>query len=237
MRALVTGSWLTLLCACGGGGGSEPAPRSPDAAPTARARREAAPDVKGEIGALDAKAVTATFEGAMKKVEACQDDRRRADERLDFLSGEVSVEVRVTEAGAARAVWLTRSTVGDRATERCIVAALGAAAWPKPQGGREGIAKNGFTLPMKGDRDAVAWDAAKVAGELAKARAALAACTKGGHAEVTLYVDAQGKVITAGAASAADGGDAAADCLAREVSKLKFSSPGGWPAKVTATVD
>ncbi len=220
------------LCACGTQA-TEPPPRAPEQKPASRAKRDAVPDIKGEIGALDAAAVTAVFEGAMKKVEACQDDRRKRDDRLDFLSGEVAVEVRVTEAGAAREVTLTKSTLGDRVVERCIVSALKAASWPRPQGGREGIAKNGFSLPMKGDREAVPWEAVKVSSELAKAKGALHACTKGGPTELTMYVGVDGKVLSAGAS----GVDAAADCLASEASKLKFSSPGGRPAKVTATVD
>lgn len=224
------------LCACGTKA-VEPPPKAPDAKPEPKAKRDVVPDVKGEIGALDSKAVTATFEGAMKQVEACQDDRRKKNDKLDFVAGEIAVEVRVTEAGTAREVMLTRSTVGDRVVERCIVSTLKAASWPKPQGGREGIAKNGFTLPMKADREAVPWEASKVSSELAKAKGALRACTKGKGGEVTLYVDAQGKVIAAGAPHPTDGGEGVADCLATEVAKLKFPSPGGWPAKVTAPID
>lgn len=220
------------LCACGQQAAAPP-PKAPEQKSAARTRRDAVPDIKGEIGALDAAAVTAVFEGAMKKVEACQDDRRKRDDKLDFLSGEVAVEVRVTEAGSAGEVTLTKSTLGDRVVEKCVVSALKAASWPKPQGGKEGIAKNGFSLPMKGDRDAVPWDASKVSGELSKARGALKACSKGSPVELTMYVGVDGKVLAAGAS----GGDAAADCAAGEASKLKFSSPGGWPAKVTASID
>ena len=233
MRVLPFLVLSSLLVACGGA-----PPPPPEEAPkktSPGAKREKVPEMKAEIGALDERAVNKTFEKLMHKVESCQDERRKAP-KLDFVAGDVGLEVRVNEEGRAREVFLTRTTLGDRALERCIVEAAKSIEWPKPVGGREGIAKNGFALPMKGERDAVTWDAAKV-GSQAKS---LAKCTAGkkGPFEVTAYVDESGKVIAAGATSPnGEGANAAADCLAEAASKMKLPSPGGWPAKVTFPVD
>lgn len=202
-------------------------------ATTAQPKKDKVPDMDAEIGALDEKQVTKTFERLMGAIDRCQDDRRKAD-KLDFLSGEVALEVKVAKDGRAVEAKLTTTTLGDRATEKCILGAVRGADWPKPQGGRHGIAKSSFQLPMKGDRDAVAWEPTKVSSELSRTKGALAACTKGQKGRVTVYVDTNGKVLAAGA-SGFD--DAASDCVTNEAAKMKFSSPGGWPAKVTFSVD
>jgi len=231
-------SVLVLSALASGCGSSAPPPaKEPDKKPEPKAQKSTVPDIKGEIGALDERAVTKTFERLMRKVEVCQDERRKQNEKLDFVAGDVALEIRVKEDGSAREVFLTRTTIGDRALEKCIVGEARKIDWPKPVGGREGIAKNGFSLPMKGDRDAVAWDESKVTTELGRVRGALRGCKAPKGTQVTLYVDASGKVLAGGASSSADGGEAAADCLVEQASKMKLPSPGGWPAKVTFSVE
>lgn len=234
----------SLLAACAaappaaapGPSASAPAGTAADgkAGPTGP-RKASAPDVAAEVGALDKAAVKKNFDSLVSKVDKCHEDRRKQGDKLDFLSGDVSIEIHVAQGGSLKAAFLSRSTVGDRAVEKCILDAARALSWPRPEGGAVGIARNDFSLPMKGDREAVPWAADKVSATVSKAKAALDACKKGlsGPVEITAYVDTDGKVITAGASQPDPSLNALPDCLADAVKGLKFPSPGGWPARVT----
>ncbi len=230
------------LAAIGAGcGGAEP-PASPPSPPTGEASGRggasdagpALPAVEQEVGALNEQATTKAFWGLLPKFERCQQEGRGRDERLDFLAGEIELEVHVGRDGGARRAFLSRSTLGDRVAERCIVAAARATPWPRPEGG-EGVAKNVFQLPLRAERDAVPWPDAKVAPALEASAGAFRACRRGNRSrfELTAYVDHDGSVIAAGAASPDAESDAVAECLAKAAKGLKLPSPGGWPAKVT----
>lgn len=201
--------------------------------------KKAGPDVMAEVGGLDQREVKKNFESLLQKVGGCQGGRRKANSKLDFLSGDVKVEVHVDTEGAVQAAFLPRSTLGDIETEKCILDAARAMSWPKPEGGRKGIASNEFSLPQQGEREAVPWSADKASGVLAKAKGALGSCKSGtkGTFEVTMYIDTDGKVISAGVSQPDPAKPGAAQCIVDAVKGLKFSSPGGWPAKVTAPVD
>ena len=236
--------WAVGLAAAllAGGCAAAPPPPAEEPAPSEGAKRRPdsdGPEVKQAVGAMNEEAVTRVFGRLLPKIEKCQDDRRRDESRLDFLSGEVKIEVRVDESGAAKRVFLTRSTLGDRDVEKCITQAAQGQSWPKPVGGLEGVARSEFNLPMKGDRDAVAWEPKKVADAVSRARSALRQCGpgKGAGVEVTAYVGEGGKVIAAGASTPAEGSAQVADCLAGAARAMRMPSPGGWPAKVTFTVE
>jgi hypothetical protein len=193
------------------------------------------PSVEQEIGGLDETATRRTFAGAMRAFERCQDDRRRAEPRLDFVAGEIKAEVRIKRDGTARYAVLTHSTIGDRDVERCVAHALATASWPKPEGG-EGLAKNEFELPMKAEREPVLWPSSKVTKAVEAARGKFAACGERGSRrglEVTAYVDTDGTVVSAGVNEPSERSVAAADCVVEVARGLKMPSPGGWPAKVT----
>ena len=234
---------LCALCACASSApnkpAADPAPGAPAtagaatsaAAPAGKPRN--APDLKAEVGALDAKQAKKNFEAILQKAERCQDDLRKQDPRLDFLAGELRLEVRVGEDGKVKHAFLPRSTVGDLRLESCVLEAARGLPWPRPEGGLTGIAANDFSFPMKGDREATPWPADRAQSTLASA--ALQPCKNGlkGAAEVTLYVDTDGKVIAAGASQPDPERPEVASCIVKAVSGLKFPSPGSWPAKVT----
>gem|GEM_PF-36225 len=203
------------------------------------AKPKAGPDLKAEVGALDAGVVKKNFASLSQKVERCQDERRKQNEKLDFLSGDLKIEVWVAEDGSVKAAFLPRSTLGDRALEKCIVDAARSLPWPKPDGGLKGVASNEFQLPMKADREAVPWASDKAESTVARAKSALGSCRSGGKgpADVTLYVDTDGKVISAGASQPDPEKSPSPDCLVDAVKGLKFPSPGGWPAKVTVAIN
>lgn len=201
-------------------------------------QKKGEPDVKAEVGALDTKAVNKNFSSLLQSMERCQDDRRKQEPRLDFLAGNAKIEVRVSENGSVQSAVLIHSTIGDIATEACILDATKRLSWPKPEGGLIGIASNEFSLPMKADREATSWGAEKAESTLAKANSSLSSCKSGAQSasDLTIYVDTDGSVISAGASQPDPGSPKVASCLVKAVMGLKFPSPGSWPAKVTALV-
>lgn len=222
---------------------SVPGPASSSAGassdPTSKASKpKAGPDLKAEVGALDAQVVKKNFSSLLQRVERCQDERRKQEPRLDFLAGDVKIEIRINESGAVQSAVLLRSTVGDLATETCIIDAARALSWPRPEGGATGIASNEFSLPMKGDREATPWGVDKAESTITKASASLTPCKAGvqGTPELTLYVDTDGKVISAGASQPDPQKPGVASCLVKAAQGLKFPSPGSWPARVTIPV-
>ena len=202
------------------------------------ARKKSGPSVESEIGALDKDATIRAFNSLIPRIEKCQDDRRAKEERLDFLAGDIGIKVRIKADGTARWAYLTKSTLGDRPLETCILEAAKRASWPKPQGG-EGLAENELTVPMKGDRDAVAWPSEKVTKEIPNIKGQLNGCRQGkpGTFRITAYVDKEGKVISAGAATPIEEADGSAECMVKTVRGWQLPSPGGFPAKVSFTVD
>ncbi|MCS6899416.1 MAG: hypothetical protein RMJ98_06925 [Myxococcales bacterium] len=215
----------------------DPAAPPPSHTPTeignSGAKKSPTPDVKAEVGALDAKTVKKNFEEILRKIEACQETRRKEEGRLDFLAGDLKLEVHIGEDGGVKSAFLPLSTVGDLKLEACALDAARSVRWPRPEGGVTGIASNEFHLPVKGDREATSWSADKVSSTLAGAP--LQPCKAGvqGIIELTLYVDTDGKVISAGASRPDPEKLEVASCLVKAVQGLKFPSPGSWPAKVT----
>lgn len=240
MRVLL-GSFLLAgsLLACSGP--KPPEAPKPDVPPTDQAkgpaRKKSGPLVASEVGALDKDATVRAFGSLLPRVEKCQDERRAKDERLDFLAGDIKLKVRIKADGTVRYAYLAHSTLGDAAVESCIVEAAKRVSWPKPEGG-EGIAENELSLPMKGDRDAVAWAPEKVVKEVSSVKAQLASCRAGksGAFAITAYVDKDGQVISAGASAPVEDADAVVDCLLKTIKSVKMPSPGGFPAKVTIAV-
>lgn len=240
---LVRPSFALAVCSLVACGSPKP-PEAPKVEPKSTeadkpvARKKSGPSVESEIGALDKDATIRAFNSLIPRIEKCQDDRRAKEERLDFLAGDIAIKVRIKTDGTARWAYLTRSTLGDRPLETCILEAAKRVSWPKPQGG-EGLAENELTVPMKGDRDAVAWPPEKVTKEIPNIKGQLNGCRQGkqGTFKLTAYVDKDGKVISAGAATPVEEADGSAECMVKTVRGWQLPSPGGFPAKVTFAVD
>lgn len=220
---------------------SSPPPPKPVAKPeparTSTAKREPLPAMEGEVGSVDERKANSTFTGLADKLDRCINDRRKQVEKLDFIAGHVAVTVILNRDGSVKNALLPENQIGDLAVEKCMISAIKAAPWPQVQGGREGRASNSYDFPQKAARDPVAWEDSKVSKEIDGAKSKLSACTKGKSGyQVTAYVDTDGSVLSAGSNYPADGAETAAECLVKEVKALKFSSPGGYPSKVTFAI-
>ncbi len=226
---------LLVLCAVSCGGS-----RPPAEAPASEARSTdddydptANIGATAEIGALPEEETVHAFQGSFEPIQSCF---IAGSKRLEFLSGEIAFNVVVGSDGSAKDVFAERSTLGHRETERCMFDALRKVRWPKPVGGPIGIAQNGFVFEMADDvRPPLQWDDLDVDALLTEHADAVAEC-KGQHRgryTATVYVDTDGRAMSAGIAPPDKHAEAASDCLTNVLSEVTYPSPGSWPAKVT----
>jgi hypothetical protein len=224
---------LTLVCSACGGGGQAPEAKTADdtEAEQGDAPEESGMNASAEIGALDERQVTKTFENALDSLQSCLHE---GASRVELLGGEIAFYVEVDESGHAQHVHATRSTIGDRETERCMLDALRAEAWPKPQGGLKGLARNSFDFDMPNDvRPPVMWDGGQVSETVSEMRGKLSECGRASDLIATVYVNTDGTALAAGVSGEDPSAEQAADCVSDVLRDAKYPSPGSWPAKVT----
>lgn len=149
-----------------------------------------APTVEQELGSIDQRAVEKKFDDLQTKLEACHQQGRT---RVEYLAGDVKVFLRVGKDGRVKYSFFEDSTLGDRATEKCLLDLFAATDWPKPIGG-EAEVRNGFGWPAGSERPPTSWGAEKVTSALDEDREAkkgVAKCKSGisGDFHVTAYVE------------------------------------------------
>ncbi len=228
----------STLAACGG----KPEPKAVETAPTAgspppvatAARKGPKLGVQQELGEIDPKLAKAALEKADPALFSCH---KAGIKRVEYLSGAVKAFLRVGEDGKVRWAYLEDSSMGDRATERCMLDVLSRTPFPKPEGGDAEIHK-GWTFDGGDAREPSPWPADKLAAALDKQKAEIAACRAGtkGSFKVTAYVEpdgARGKVATVGIAPPDKDGESKVDCLVRALTGMEAPSPGSYAAKVS----
>jgi hypothetical protein len=188
--------------------------------------------VSSEIGGLNQEAVDRAFSKSLKDLRQCLN---RGAQEVEFLGGDVSFFVKVSEDGQLRHSHLEESTLGHRDTELCMLQALGKQSWPKPVGGQTGLARKSFSFDMPNDvRPPTEWTQESVEETLDELSEEMNSCKSAANSyTVTMYVDTDGSVMAAGVAHTDDAGEQAADCLVTALKAAKFPSPGSWPAKVS----
>ncbi len=236
MKRAALASLLFTVAAC-----SSPAPPPSDGpkndgpAPT---RQQVVPSVESEVGALDATKVQAVFDGAAGALKQCY---AQGVGRNELLAGDVKLAVRVAQDGSTKYAFLKESTLGDRATEECMLAVVRRQTWPKPVGGKEGNADTSFGFdPGDENRPPVEWSEARMGDAYKKAKPALAKCRSdagAGPLKVTLYVSTEGQATSVGLSGVDAKSEDAARCVIGLLSGLKYASPGSYAAKVTITVE
>lgn len=192
--------------------------------------------MKSELGQIDQAETEKTFQSLGPDLQKCFTDGLK---RVEYLSGDIKIYIRVAEDGAAKIVTLEDSTLGDQTTQDCIVGALQAAKWPQPEGG-EAEVRHGMGFDAPGDvRAPTSWESDKITETLAKAAEPIGECRKGirGNFRGFMYVVPKGdhgKVRAVGMLPPQPGakGEEATKCLVEALSELEFPSPGSYAAKV-----
>jgi hypothetical protein len=233
----VARAWIAglMLWGCGG---ADPAT---EAEPTAVAAtsggeqpRRARPDVEvsGTLGTIPQRAIDERFEMKQQAFLRCFFD---GSENLEVLGGRIELYLRIANDGSVRRVIPRASTVGDRATERCLLGLAARMKFPAPQGGDEAEFAKAIEVDAAAARPPVAWDASRVASALSQGGASITACGEGDFT-VTAYVAPGGQVLAAGVAIADERGLDALDCVSDAVKGWTMPDPGSYPAKVTFAV-
>lgn len=227
----VAASLVGLLGACGG---SKPPPVAPEPEPPPPVNHGPKMSVHGELGEIDQAATERAFKSLQSGLMACY---QQGQSRVEYLSGDVQVYLRVGEDGGAKWAFLEQTTLGDRATERCMLDAIKGAHWPQPSGGEAEVHKNlGFDAPSN-VRAPVEWSADRVAEALGKHGAEASKCKGGssGSFHVTAYVEPHGKggkVQAVGVSPPTKEGEDKVDCIVDVVKRMHMPSPGSYAAKV-----
>ena len=216
------------------------------------------PQVEQELGSIDQRAVERKFGALQGELEKCHQQGR---DRVEYMSGDVKIFMRVGKDGKVRYSYFEESTLGDRDPEKCILDVLGRASWPQPQGG-EAEVRNGFGWGPGGERAPTPWGPEKVMGALDEAKDVkkdVQKCKAGvkGDFIVTAYVehdesaaeekpkaggkkhgkkagkDHGGKFKTIGIIPPNKDGADKVDCIVDALKPLRLPTPGSYAAKVS----
>jgi hypothetical protein len=185
----VLGLAVVSLLGCG----SKPPPKAEEpVSEEAKPQRSGpTPQVSQELGSIDQKKVEQTFANLVSgPLESCHKQGR---DRIEFLTGDVKVFLRIDGSGKMKYGFLEDSTLGDRETEKCILGVFSTASWPKPEGG-EAEVRSGFGWGPGGEREPTNWSSDKVTAALVEAkdiRKDIDKCKAGtkGDFAVTAYVE------------------------------------------------
>ncbi len=244
------------LAACGG---STPPPKTEEPVQQSQKPTGPVPVVQQELGSIDERAVMQTFNKLQGQLGKCQAQGR---DRVEYLSGDVKVFLRIDANGKVRYGYFEESSLGDRATEKCMLDVFTAAQWPKPIGG-EAEVRNGFGFDPGGERQPAAWgpekvmvaidDAKDVKKELAKCKATGVKITayvvhdegddkdehpakKKGPAPKKDEKKHGGKFTAIGVSAPNKDAAEKVDCVLDALKDLKLPSPGSYAAKVSFTL-
>ena len=232
---------VAAISACGGGAAQAPAADATDAHGAQDSSDDAkppatrqGPSVSQELGEIDAKDTARAIDRIQPDILSCQ---KAGAARIDYLAGEARAFVRLDQDGHVRFSYLEGSTLGDRATEKCILGALAKAPWPKPRGGEAEVRKS-FAFDGGDAREPTLWAPEKMFDAIAKSDSELTRCKGGvsGKFAITAYVVPDGKggkVESVGIAPPNKDGEAKSDCIADVVRAMTPPSPGSYAAKVS----
>jgi hypothetical protein len=217
---------LAGLAGAGCAAAPKPEPVVVDAAPVPEKIDTGPTSMESEIGGLNEEAMDAAFNSL--DVTRCVEQHSVS---LDQLGGELKLKLRIDRRGSARWAYLSRSTLGDRDAEKCVLDLVKAKSWPRPLGG-EGIAEKEFTIDPRAEP--VALDERRSQAPIAHARAEAGKCRRGvpGSFFATVYLQPDGKVLAAGVSVPSERGEDVADCVVEAVRKVRFRG-APKPAKLS----
>jgi len=188
--------------------------------------------VSGLMGTIPERKIQAKLEPKLPSFQRCF---ARGAERVELISGGMQFYFHVGLDGRVEWVYPKASSVGDRATEQCLLGIAGAARFPEPKGGGAAEISWGFDFDASDSaRPPVDWDEAKVRPALDAERASLQDCgVESGALLVTAYVSPGGQVLAAGASASNREAADKIDCVIGAVQAWHMPDPGSYPAKVS----
>lgn len=239
-----------LLCSCAK---PKPAVTEPPKEP-APAPAPASPAVEQEFGSIDQEEVELTFKKQGDALSACLTEGRS---RVPYMAGDVKLFLRIDRTGHVKYGYFEVTSLGDRTTESCILAALGRLEWPAPVGG-EAEVRHAFGWEAGGERAPAPYDPQRVSHALdlqPAFRSRVEQCTKGvkGQVALTAYVEPgppprdkkdkskpkgkgkgkEGHFRALGASASTKDMAEKIDCIVTALTDLPLATPGSYAAKVS----
>jgi hypothetical protein len=219
---------LPLLALLVSGCGSAAPPAAPPPPPKSAAPKSAPvgrpPAAQAEIGGLNEEAVERSFGKMQGAIEECF---AKGTAKVSGLGGHFRMKLRIDTQGALKWAYLGETTLGDRATEKCLLEAAKAKSWPLPVGG-DGLAEKSFDLePGSAPKDL---DPTKHKIAIALAVKETTKCRKrgtwGATFAVTAYLRYDGKPVAVDIAPPNEKGEEVVDCMVKLLEKMKFGNTG-----------
>ncbi len=240
--SIIVAASCALVVGCGS---STPNPVEPVAQTHVDRHREAIESeperqvqIEGLMGTISADRVNQAMEPRMDRFLRCFTDRYDA---VRVLGGHIEMSFRIHIDGTVRWVYPSTSTIGDRATERCLLDVAGRARFSRPRGGEAE-----FAYPLDLDtpedvRPPVSWSSSDITDVLEEnGQAVVSSCRpRGSRAQfnVTAYVKRGGDVMAAGVScDDPELSSQVLDCVADAVKSWNMPDPGSYPAKVSFTL-
>lgn len=199
--------------------------------------REDGLHVTGALGSLDEEAVEAAFREHVPAIDRCYQD---VTARIWYLSGKLTLKLRVAEDGRVRSAAVSESTVGNYQVERCAVQVAQRVSLPRPRGGEAEVT---FPVEFPTRAPVGSWPQERVQGQVSRHRGDLLGC----HAKakpaavaplrITLYIGPGGKVTSAGLSADAPIDDRFGSCVVARVQGLQFDDPLGQMVKASIALD
>jgi hypothetical protein len=192
--------------------------------------------VQGTLGTLDDDQVSGPFSRRWDDITNCY---HAAKSKAAYLGGKVELKMRIGSEGEPKQAYVVSSTIGNYATERCILTIAKELRFSRPKHGSE--AEFNYPIEFQG-RPVKIWESGRLQPVVQKRRADLVACKKKATQPLlpssvilTVYVAPGGKVASAGISAEAPLDEQFAACVVDSTAKWKLEDPLGKIAK--ATVD
>jgi hypothetical protein len=233
-RAALACAWVSGL-ACGGEKPAEVAAPVAESGGGEQLREAPAETlaVTGIRGTLSQDEIKNALEPRMLKFARCIQQRSG---EVEWLAGGVTIEFHVKLDGRVAKAYPRDSSLGDRATERCVIEVAEATRFPQPRGGEADFSWS-FEVPLDGSiREPVSLPDDAIASVVGGQVGALTGSCGAGNYGVTAYVDPAGRVVAAGASASDAEGAEQLDCVASAVQGFTFPSPGSYAAKIRFSV-
>lgn len=202
----------------------------PTAAPEAERREEAS--FEQSVGAMNEHDVERAFGKLQAAVSRCV---ARGAARVEAIGGSFELSLRILPTGETESAHLSRSTLGDRETERCILQAALDKTWPRPKGG-VGEASHEYTI--ESSVAVTEWTSGRLKPVMPQIHEKVAKCVMplAGTWHATLYISQSGRVASSGVAPPDAQSAEQADCLVAVLNKFRFGPQRSKLSKVSFTI-
>jgi hypothetical protein len=176
--------------------------------------------VAGIEGTLANFDVRVTMEGKAREFGRCHAPRLQ---RLPALAGSVEFKIHVHGDGHVGNVAVANSDLGDRELERCFTEVILATPFPKPRGGDANVSYTMLLEASHKGREPELWETDRVRHVMSRnAHDIRESCDLRSlrHFKATVYVNRNGRVVSAGVAGKGDHENGTYDCIAEALHKL-----------------